>query len=527
MEDNRRVFEVQTFPWNPQNTHTQHMLALVLKWKILRPNDTERGIFYNPLTQTAEFHYSTDEHPSKLARRAIGQQYALSTCGGGLIKANYTARALTGLSRLPTDVQYVEVEAMDGETEEPLAPIGIPVSTERKCPVDGLHYVRMGIRSADISSKRACPKLLIDTGCPVTWMYHREVKQLDRKDEMDEDDDSTVTIVTRTNKPLRRHKDAIWYTSDAAVKLECARDIRIPFGDMFIADFDFYRAPLWLVRRHNRTRYEVAHVPDMIFGQAIFATEETDGHNPVMLRRYDQMDGIFGLGLACSSKYEINPEDGKPDIFVQKFCAIQGYPIASFAVALGADTTEGSSWLILGPADDVIRGLNWSPRMDNGSKVHWTIPLMGMTICHPEGAKEYHLENPRRMIIDTGSHGSTFPAEITEPLYDAMEVSGRLEADFDDLKDKNTPVIFHFGGGVSVTVPGLEYLLDGRTGADPDLMPIGFQAGQIGGDKKGPFGLIGAPLLRDLVVEFQYPTGPRDPGGVRFAPRTATTTIIR
>nr|GAT53106.1 predicted protein [Mycena chlorophos] len=202
-----------------------HTIPQIVEWvrrmKIVRPSAASWGIFFNPDSQQVDFFPAP--RPSavfppkpKISLSALPQYDDRNLTGMNAYHRQVSRQAHLPLSEEVVARSPVATFKSSGKRQTVQGKI---VAVERKYSVDGLHYVRM-ITSSNINPDggiETCPRLLVDTGCPITWLYHPEVKELDIETKLvydkKEDDYVEREVPRPTNIPLARTSQARYYSS--------------------------------------------------------------------------------------------------------------------------------------------------------------------------------------------------------------------------------------------------------------------------------------------------------------------------
>ncbi|KAF7302159.1 hypothetical protein MIND_00782800 [Mycena indigotica] len=555
------LFEIKAFPRSSNSKwHLRSLIAAVEKHKVVKPDEHAWGIFYDPFIGTACFHAPTQpgDGPRSLSAnsqdRSESQIEATHSSGSDSVPCRSEFQSRWALAaQSPLVIRTASITALrDGETNEPEHIQGQMIPLEqRKLPADGLHYVRMASHQENpkemahtgitpIRSRTKWPKLLVDTGCSVTWMYHPDAVLLTVQVNDSESNLRTSTKFVKSNHvtKLERHDRAISFSGHAEAT-QPGKVYRLSFPDSFHANLQLFRGPLSLLQKFDweRESFDFHCLEDMVFGLATAATLETtknwkpptslqhatQGHR--RFRHHDQMDGILGLALA----YDTSPFElaaAPPDLFVPKFCQSIGFEVSRFTIALGIG--EQTSWMILGPNNndpkqrrehDRIAHDTWSPWMECNSQLkHWTVKLFGVTVGNqPTVVFPSGLD----MAIDTGSQLSVFPPSVCKGLFKAMGEMGFTAYGLGEVALNNpalakTKVTFILAEGYQITLPSLEPLIDVDSSQNQGSAICTFHAGAIENEK---YGLFGNSLLRGLVIEFEHSRRSFMGGRIRVALR--------
>nr|GAT58433.1 predicted protein [Mycena chlorophos] len=579
------LVEIEEYPWNPKIPHFDRVAAWVERMQIVRPQgDRVWGIFYDPQSERAEFypppHGDPGEHLPRrfsapvatsafIVKAALSEEKSVLRVGWNSCGWNDMRSALPQLTaKYPTEpFVRTTVTASKPVHVERLSPSARLLTLEKKYPVDGLHYVRVGTNSqVENGDIEAIPKLLVDTGCAVTQVDPDDQKQLDSSIHsqldlsFDCEDDQIGPPASRGTWQSSAHSN---HDGSHFGALRATFSQYLRFADNFVAELELYRGPLHLVQRYDEgaDTYSTLSVPSMVFGLAVAATpsnvipvSETPARRNLSpgevapggiaaacgkavqavaatFRENEEMDGIFGAALGCDSSWS-SATDARdaPDVFAQKYLCAGRHTekrVPKFTLALGVEehalelddelaAEAAKSWMVMGPNNpsdskdpklEIIPNHGWSDPMESRDPDgrFWVLNLASYTI----GELTHHLPSPVGMIIDTGSSISAFPKELEQSLLDFLG-AGKLNyaagyVNVDNPRLHDYPVTLHFEDGFSITTPSLRSFLDPRARPTPNTVHVAFQSGVV---KDTSFGLIGNTLLRGLVMEFEYSANP-------------------
>ncbi|KAF7332525.1 hypothetical protein MKEN_00134800 [Mycena kentingensis (nom. inval.)] len=566
------LFSLGVFHWDRQTLHEARVKADVERRHIERPTASEGdafgigtyGVFYDPELGRADYYpppmdwKPADKKPAKkpppsqpIARAlkfgnsqarpsiaTLGHPYSVPQVQERIlpptvlsVRAIMATPARSALNRRTATSQDDIVAFFESE-----------LTRARKIPlVEGLHYVSAIASMDNPTDHESYFKLMLDTGCPVTWIYSNETRLIatdadDGTDLMERQtlDEETIPEIIQRNAGARSYERTPHHqrlTSESEV---------VRYADGFQSTLECEQGPFALATVSGPRR-----VADFKFGVCIAATLEQSS---------EEMDGIFGL-----SKDPMKIGIHHVDLFDKKF--IQEHNRnheLRFTIAL-TDSARSSS-LIVGvnnpgpddaqdPAQDIVKipRDTWTPWIEtwcdgfttrdgqyHEEEYHWILNLERIDI----GGKDHVFMNDKeqqqvvRLIVDSGSLYSYLPPAFHDPLFEALEgefKNGRASVpkNTTTLRDTSAAVTFHFEGGGSLRLPRLGMLLSAETGPGPGLAHPGIKSGVVRRKEVGPssvsgehvYGIMGNLLMRNFLVEFKHGMSISGGDALRFALR--------
>ncbi|KAF7332535.1 Peptidase A1 domain-containing protein [Mycena kentingensis (nom. inval.)] len=396
---------------------------------------------------------------------------------------------------------------------------------------NSLHYAEVGVGMNDPNSVDDCLKILIDTGCGVTWLYSSTAMEATVKLTQLLGGTISATLAPTGSVLHRKGKTPRFYTGGAVEILNLGEDL-LTYGDGFAVGLKYHKGPFFFVQTAH-PEMSVWRSDDFIFGAAVQATVEPSN---------EEMDGILGMGIAPRQIVGV-----VPDLFVPKSSLNQGakytcFKDQRFTIALG---DRGSpSVLLIGPNYhdvepakskqrlpelEVIPNFGWTEWIRVTSPSDWAIPVYGVTI---QGTLYPPTNHRFSMVLDTGSVYSYFPLAVFDELKRLLDI--KFDAVGSPYCNDSNPnldtegIKLNFGDNFILEIPTLRGLLD-YSQPPPQTAPgcvyCAFSRG-IKYSATGELYILGNLLLRHLVVEFKHDDQDAFvPGLVRLARRDTTQAV--
>ncbi|KAF7294254.1 Peptidase A1 domain-containing protein [Mycena chlorophos] len=413
------------------------------------------------------------------------------------------------------------------------------ISLERRQLVDGLHYLRAA-PSDGVFSRLDCPRLLIDTGSSITWIFGKHAKVLR--------DSIIVAELARPEEvtpPVDYRARPNSYAGEAR-KVPNAMRV-VPFGDNFKALLQLYRGDMYLAPKwdKDRRKYNVLPIPDFTFAVAI-ATHDpraqkvpqgNQGNGLESKILPDQIDGH--LALAPGHRIAEFSQAGQPDLFVEKLGEIMANreEPGGFTLAFGLDASRTnrvaslmSSWISFGPEDVRSKDIphkewtGWLPICE-AMDYFWAPYVVGASIGQgpyiPFNLPGSDDGTGVPIVLDTGSEMSALPAPLADAMDDTLGCTtrgvsgdGLIPPARQTTQAFHQNIYFYFANGVTVGGP-LSRFVDQRNSRQ-------FWTGYRASNRQDPADpyVLGNMFFRGIVADFQYNNGPCK-GKVRFADRRA------
>ncbi|KAF7332507.1 hypothetical protein MKEN_00132800 [Mycena kentingensis (nom. inval.)] len=507
------IEELGVFPWNASVTNFERRVFEVEKRKIVRPSQRAWGIFYNEETGAAHYYPPTRDRdgprrPSVAVpagrvytQPAFQTVHKPDTMGWGMNLAGRCAMDIPlypPMALMPRICIQNSDDDSDDENVDAEEINNAIVALERKFPADGLHFLRVGTNAEDLQHRTKCPKLLLDTGSSITWLY------------------SSTARIIGTNDPLPREPADRSYSGGGQSVTRKTKTAG--YADGFKVELDVHQGTVYVIQSWNRTlaRYDALRLDRFAYCLAVAASPDKEQIQYAAPPR-ERMDGI--LGAASGHIYSFPYR--QPDLFIPNYCQ-SNFCLSSgsrsnrsrFTIALG--TADQPSFVLFGNGDKCTRfqRTEWSDWMPSALTQFWALSLERAVV----GSEEVLFRQPVPLVLDTGAATSIFPDRLDSVLANVMKAginsygSRYTMANLPQLK--TTPVEFHFANNFTIRLPSLEYLTDNR-GAKPETTFCAFFPGSsllsLGGH-----GIIMASAA-GLVIEFEYPTDPAQPGRLRVA----------